>query len=91
MSTTAPNTSSTDEQTYTDEQFQTIVDSAPACVSDPREWANRRIDRFDEDPSCPECGMGPAGLRDVSGRGDWGRLKMWCCRHCENRFNAGRR
>ncbi|MHC3381668.1 hypothetical protein [Haloarcula sp. H-GB5] len=91
MSRSEHSTVNPDKQTYTEEQYQTIVDSAPACLSDPSEWADNRIAKFDEDPSCPECGMGPAGLRDVTGSGDWGQLKTWYCRHCENRFNAGRR
>jgi rubredoxin len=76
-------------ETHTAEQIETLVAAAPAVVEDPHEWAATRIDTYDTEPACPECGMGPAGLLS-DGRAT-GRLVRWTCRHCSHSFTGERR
>ena len=63
-------------EAYSDEEFQVVVDHIHKVgwkVDDFEERAEKRIDRKGRGPHCPECEMKPAGVKERSVHGDWGR------------------
>ena len=81
-------------EAYSDDEFQVVVDHIHDVgwkVDDFEERAKQRIDRKGRGPHCPECGMKPAGMKEVDRHGDWGQVKHYECLRCGAEHQGARR